>query len=310
MNMYRLHLKDIARDYPFRSRFMERNGSLLHYVDEGAGEPVVMLHGNPTWSFYFRNLIHGLSSAYRAIALDHLGCGLSDVPSEERYKYILRNRIDDLYFFIDRLKLREPLTLVVHDWGGMIGLAYATAHPDRIGRLVITNTAAFPLLPNKRLPWRLRLARDYGRLSAWAVRRLNLFAIGALFMAAKSRLPRAVKAGLIAPYDTWHHRLAVLRFVQDIPLTESDPSYGLVKSTAERLSNLSAVPMLICWGLKDFVFDADYLAEWQRRFPSAEVHAFPEAGHYLFEDAPDATVHLVRRFLDTHPPARGIIKDN
>jgi len=129
--------------YPFTSRFIERGGLKYHYLDEGCGEPVLMVHGNPTWSFYFRTLIKALSNTYRVIAPDHIGCGLSDKPNLDRYDYRLKSRIDDLTDLIARLDLKEKVTLVLHDWGGAIGLAAALRRPEQIGRLVIFNTAAF-----------------------------------------------------------------------------------------------------------------------------------------------------------------------
>ena len=161
--------------YPFESRFVSINGLKYHYVDKGSGDPVLMIHGNPTWSFYFRSLISALSPDYRTIAPDHIGCGLSDKPDAETYDYRLERRVADLECFIDTLELEKKLTLIVHDWGGMIGTAYAVAHPDRIGRVVLTNTAAFLPPAGKQLPFRLKLARNWGPFSKFSILRLNLF---------------------------------------------------------------------------------------------------------------------------------------
>src|SRR5205823_3246531 len=107
--------------------------------------PVVMLHGNPTWSFYYRNLVLSLRDSYRTIVPDHIGCGLSDKPDDSRYRYTLESRVTDLEALLEHLGVTCDITLVVHDWGGMIGLAYAVRHPERIRRLVILNTGAFHL---------------------------------------------------------------------------------------------------------------------------------------------------------------------
>jgi len=280
---------------------MAIDGWRCHYLDEGRGEPIVMLHGNPTWSFYFRSLVHALAPHYRTIVPDHIGCGLSDKPPPACYPYRLRRRAADLEFLLDRLGLTDNLTLVLHDWGGMIGLVYALHHPERVRRLVVTNTAGFMPPGGKSLPWRLKLLRHLPRLAEPLILRGNLFARAALFMAARGRLPRDVRRGLIAPYDTAANRMATLKFVQDIPLSEADPSFGLVKWVESRLTQLAPIPMLICWGLQDFVFDRTYLAEWRRRFPAAEVHAYPQAGHYLLEDAPLTVAKTVRDFLAAHP---------
>jgi cis-3-alkyl-4-acyloxetan-2-one decarboxylase len=287
--------------YPFTSRFIERNGLRYHYLDEGSGEPVLLVHGNPTWSFYFRVLIKALSVRYRVIAPDHIGCGLSDKPGLDRYDYRLKSRSDDLADLITRLELKDKLTLVLHDWGGAIGLAAALRRPEQIGRLIIFNTAAFLPPRGKKLPWRLRVIRNIRGIAQPAVQGANLFVRAALRMAPRRRLPRAVRAGLAAPYNCWHNRIATLMFVRDIPLGKTDPSYELVRIVDENLHKFSRLPVLICWGAHDFVFDADYLREWRRRFPEAEVHTLPDAGHYLLEDAPGRILPLVNGFLQRHP---------
>lgn len=288
--------------YPFESHYLDINGFKYHYIDEGSGEPVVMVHGNPTWSFYYRALIRDLREQYRAIAPDHIGCGLSDKPSSSHYRYTLQSRIDDLECLIERVTGPEKITLIVHDWGGMIGMAYAARHPEKIGRLIILNTAAFLPPDGKKIPLRLLIIRNSGPLAAVAVLGFNLFAFSALYMASRKGLSADVKRGLIAPYDSWHDRIATLKFVQDIPLTEKDPSYAIVQQTDEQLHVLSRLPMLICWGAHDFVFDSDYLAEWRRRFPAAEVHEFADAGHYVLEDVAHKIVPLVQDFLKRHSP--------
>ncbi|MGB9443309.1 MAG: alpha/beta fold hydrolase, partial [Desulfobacterales bacterium] len=257
--------------YPFTSHYLDLNGLKYHYLDEGEGDPIVMVHGNPTWSFYYRELIKALRGRYRSIVPDHIGCGLSDKPEVSDYDYRLHSRIDDLDNLLDTLTDVEKITLILHDWGGMIGMAYALRHPEKIRRLVVMNTAAFLPPPAKRIPVRLSIIRRSGPLAALAVLGFNLFAVGALFMASEKGLSAEVKTGLTAPYNCWKNRIATLKFVQDIPLAEKDPSYRLVKQVDDQLQTLSKLPMLVFWGEHDFVFDHDYLSEWQRRFPEAEV---------------------------------------
>ena len=287
--------------YPFRSHFMPIKGHRYHYVDEGHGAPVLMLHGNPTWSFYYRHLMTALAPAYRVIAPDHIGCGLSDKPGIDAYAYRLEDRVTDLETFIDQVVPDTPLTLVVHDWGGMIGMAFALRHLSQIRRVVITNTSGFLPPAGKPIPLRLRLIRNFKPFAEPAVLGLNLFARAALVMAARRRLPRDVRQGLVAPYDRPKNRIATLRFVQDIPLEPNDPSYALAKFVDDNLHRLRELPMLICWGKHDFVFDLDYFREWQRRFPDAEAHLFENAGHYLLEDEPQAVTRTIQGFFDRHP---------
>jgi haloalkane dehalogenase len=294
-------IKRFRHLYPFDSHYLLRNGLRYHYLDEGQGDPVVMVHGNPTWSFYFRNLIKALSPHFRSVVPDHIGCGLSDKPDSASYSYRAADRIADLEALLEHLQLKEKLTLVVHDWGGAIGLALAIKHPERFGRLVILNTAAFLPPRGKRLPWRLRVVRNIKPLAVPAVLGLNLFSRAALRMAVRRRLTPEVRTGLTAPYNSWRNRLATLKFVQDIPVCKTDPSFALVKHLDERLSTLAHLPTLICWGAEDFVFDRDYLSEWVRRFPKAETHCFSGVGHYVLEDAPNKTVALISDFLQRHP---------
>ncbi|MBW1865667.1 MAG: alpha/beta fold hydrolase, partial [Deltaproteobacteria bacterium] len=187
--------------YPFDSHFMDISGFKYHYVDEGAGSPVIMVHGNPTWSFYYRQLIQALSHQYRTIAVDHIGCGLSDKPTQDQYDYTLDCRINDLERFISRLELKDKITLVLHDWGGMIGIAYALRHLDRMDKIILLNTAAFFPPQGRPLPFRLKLIRHIKPFANVAVLGFNAFARSALFMATAKGLSGDVKSGLLAPYN-------------------------------------------------------------------------------------------------------------
>lgn len=292
---------EVLRLYPFTSHYMDVNDLAYHYLDEGHGNPVILLHGNPTWSFFYRNVVKTLSSNYRILAPDHIGCGLSAKPSTDGYGFRLEDRVNDLARFIDNLNLGDRLTLVLHDWGGMIGAAWAVENTERVHRIIVLNTAAFLPPENKPIPLRLKMVRDLKIIGTGAVLGFNLFAAVALYMAPTKPLAKTVRAGYLAPYNRPAHRIATLKFVQDIPLVETDPSYARVAHVQANLYRLASIPMMICWGGKDFVFDHDYLAEWQRRFPTAETHLFDRAGHYLLEDESDRIPLLMQSFLQKHP---------
>jgi pimeloyl-ACP methyl ester carboxylesterase len=289
--------------YPFQGRQLRTPAGQLHYLDEGRGDPVVMVHGNPTWSFLFRDLVQALQEHHRVVVPDHMGCGLSDRPSPRRYGYRLEDRIDDLERLLAHLGVagQEHVTLVLHDWGGMIGLGWAARHPGALRRLVLFNTAAFMLPRGVPLPWQLRLARNLGVFSTLALQGLGGFERSAVHLATARGLPPAVRAGYLSPYRTWRDRTAIARFVRDIPLTPRDRSYQLCQQVEASLERYRNLPTLICWGGRDFVFDDRFLAVWRRLLPAALVHHFPEAGHLVLEDAREAVLPLVRTFLGAHP---------
>ena len=283
--------------YSFAPRAFDRNGLAMSYLDEGQGEPVVMLHGNPTWSFYWRNLALALRGNYRCIVPDHIGMGNSAKPTIEHYDFSIKSRIDDVEALLEHLGVTGNVTLVMQDWGGMIGMGYAARHPGRIKRIVATNTGCTRLPKSKPFPTSLWLGRNtwFGR---WLILKRNYFCTkAAKWCVKKAPLPDDVKAMYLAPYETPAHRLAVLKFVQTIPLTPKDDGYGLVVSIEESLKQFANVPTLLLWGMRDFVFDVHFLKEWQRHFSHAEAHTFPAAGHYLLEDEKDAVIGLVKGFL-------------
>jgi len=285
----------LATLYPFDPHYMEHGGHRIHYVDEGDRDapPMLMLHGNPTWSFYFRHLITAFRGTHRVIAPDYIGCGKSDKP--KNYPYRLTNHIDNVERLVEHLDLSDA-TLVVHDWGGGVGFGLAMRRPQCFRRFVVFNTAAFfgPV------PSRIALCRlpIFGPL---VIRGLNGFAGLAGRMACKNheRMTPAVRAGYLAPYDSYANRIAIMRFVQDVPTRPSHPTYELIQRIDASLRQFRDHPMLICWGMKDFCFNEIFLNGWVRRFPSASVHRFEDAGHYVVEDAHERIVPLMRDFIET-----------
>ena len=285
-------------EYPFASAYASINGQRMHYLDEGDrhAPPLVMVHGNPSWSFFFRQPVMALRGSCRCIVPDHIGMGLSDKPAEDSYEYTLDRRIDDLEALLAELDVVSNITLMLHDWGGMIGMGYACRHPERISRLIIMNTAAYHLPRDMHFPWQLTLARSPA--GPLLVRGLNAFCRGAVrYCVTRRPMPAAVAAAYLAPYDSWAHRLAVLRFIQDIPLRPGDRSYATVSNIENTLGRFESTPMLICWGMQDFIFSEAFLNEWCRRFQHAEVHRYADAGHYLLEDAADEVIAAVQNFI-------------
>ncbi len=266
------------------------DGNLLSYLDLGEGPVVIMLHGNPSWSYLYRNLAGLLQKNYRVIVPDHLGCGFSDKPQD--YPYRLDNHIANLEHLLNKLGIKRA-SLVLHDWGGAIGMGYAVRQKEKIESLVVFNTAAFR---SRRIPWRIRICRT-PFLGPLLIRGFNAFAAAAIHMAVTKKMSADVAQGFLFPYDSWRTRIATLRFVQDIPLTPREQSWGTLVKIEKGLSFFTETPMLICWGGRDFCFNEHFFKEWQSRFPRAECHYFKNAGHYLLEDAFDQIAPLVEEFL-------------
>lgn len=284
----------LAREYPFAPKtFTTPRGARMSFLDEGprADEAVLMLHGNPTWSFYYRRLVQALVPAMRCVVPDHIGMGFSEKPAD--YDYALATRIADVEALVASLGLKR-VHLVVHDWGGAIGFGFAARHPEMIGRLVIFNTAAFA---SKRIPARIALCKA-PVIGPLLVRGLNGFAGPATFMSMHRRTLSAVeKAGYLLPYDSWAHRVAVSEFVRDIPLGPSHRSWPALTAVEQGLVRFRDRPALIVWGGQDFCFDDSFLARWQQELPQAQVRRLADAGHYVLEDAHAEVGPLVTEFF-------------
>jgi len=284
---------DWRKLYPFASNYLTLPDARYHYVDEGQGAPLLMVHGNPTWSFYWRNLVTAFRGTHRAIAVDHVGCGLSDKP--QSYDYCLQQHIDNLVALIDALGLQK-ITLLAHDWGGAIGLGALLARRERFSRIVLFNTAAFPppYIPKRilacRTPW----------LGEVADRKFNLFAKAAIRMATEKpeRMTPEVKAGLLAPYDSWGNRIAIQRFVDDIPLSKKHPTYQVLEQIEVQLPSLAELPIQLMWGGKDWCFRLDCMQRFQSYWPNAAATNFEDAGHYVVEDAIERIEPMLRSFLE------------
>lgn len=279
----------LKSDYPFQTfSFNVQPNIQMNYINEGSGDPIVMLHGNPSWSFYFRNIVKELSLKYQVIVPDHIGCGLSSKPQE--YSYCLETHIQNIEKLIKHLNLKN-ITLIVHDWGGAIGFGYATRHSQNIKNIVITNTAAFL---SKDIPWQIALCK-MPFLGKYFIRSLNLFAWPATFMTTIKKLSPREKSAYLFPYNNFSNRIAIDQFVQDIPMNKKHPTYDLLKKIETDLPKLKC-PKLILWGEKDFCFNYKFLNRWQEIYPRTKTITM-NAGHYLFEDSPKECLKHINQFI-------------
>jgi haloalkane dehalogenase len=284
----------LAREYPFAPRaFVTPRGARMNYVDEGprADAAVLMLHGNPTWSFYYRELVKALAPRRRCVVPDHVGMGLSEKP--ENYDYTLATRIADVEALVGSLGLKR-IDLVLHDWGGAIGFGLAARRPDLIRRIVILNTAAFAA---NRIPWRIAVCKAPG-VGPLIVRGLNGFAGPATWMAMhRHALTPELKRGYLYPYGSWADRVAVSAFVRDIPMQPSHPTWATLNAVEQGLAQFRDRPVLIQWGGRDFCFNDFFLQRWREILPQADAHRIADAGHYVLEDAREEVVPRITAFL-------------
>ncbi len=279
---------------PYASHDFQVAGHTLRYLDEGTGPEVLLcVHGNPTWSFYYRKVIERFSSDYRVIAVDHVGCGRSDKPSRAAFPYTLSSHRDNLIALIDALDIQR-ITLIAHDWGGAIGLSSVLERMPKLQRVVLLNTGAFP---PPYLPMRIAACRA-PVLGSLAVRGLNAFARAAITMAmSRNRMTPDVARGLLAPYNSWKNRVAIDAFVRDIPMTPQHVTYKTLADLEQRLPDLAEIPSLLVWGMQDWCFRPECLRRFEAVWPQATAIEIADAGHYVLEDAPQETLDAISRFL-------------
>jgi pimeloyl-ACP methyl ester carboxylesterase len=286
--------------YPSCERHMMVGRWRYHYLDnrgdaasDDSVATILCVHGNPTWSFYWRSIFDAFGDRFRVIAVDHLGCGLSDKPLRSEFRYSLAGHRDNLIRLIDHLELRNVI-LLAHDWGGAIGLAAAVARLESMSGLMLLNTAAFP---PPYLPWRIAACRT-PLLGTLALRGLNLFARAAVPMAmSKRRLDPAVAQGLLFPYGNWRDRVGIDSFVRDIPLTTWHRTDAVLRQLEQDLSKLADLPKLLVWGMRDWCFRHECLNRFLLHWPDATTVRLPDVGHYVIEDDPQGTHEAIGSFL-------------
>jgi len=258
-----------------------------------------MVHGDPTWGFLYRNFIPPLSQHYRCIVPDHMGMGKSSTP-QERSLYRLEQHCANLEVLLLHLDLHD-ITLILHDWGGPVGLGFATRHPERIKRLVLMNTWAFAPWPGGPFPRLLEIIRSE-RGEAFVLRKngyLEPALIGTTYHS--ENLTHAIMEAYRAPFPTPESRLSMLYWSRDIPVQENDVSFAEMKRIEDGLSQFSETPVLLVWGMQDPVIPSSILHRWQQLYPYATTHEIEDASHFLQEDAAERIVSWIETFLKTNP---------
>lgn len=285
----------VDRDaYPFRSRWLELPEGRLHYVDEGGDngdrEPILFVHGTPTWSFEYRHLLRALRGGRRCIAVDHLGFGLSDRPAGAAYTP--EAHAERLRAFVDKLGLHR-FALVVHDFGGPIALPLVLEAPGRVARLVALNTWMWSFDDDPEMMKRARMVS--GALGRFLYRSLNapLRLITPSAYADRRKLTKAIHRQYLAPFPNADGRERVLWALARALIGSSAFYEGLWQNRRR----LAAVPTLIVWGMKDTAFRPHLLARWRRGLPHAAVVELAGAGHWPHEEEPEAVIAALERFL-------------
>jgi pimeloyl-ACP methyl ester carboxylesterase len=276
-------------EYPFESHFFQTPAGNMHYVDEGRGTPIVFVHGNPAWSFEFRNMIKAFSGTHRCIAMDHIGFGLSDKPGT--WSYLPADHAANLALLLESLDL-TGITLVVGDWGGPIGLSFALDHPDRIRNVVITNTWLWSVKDD----WYYQAFSRFvgGPAGRWLIRNHNFFAgmlVKTLF-GDKRKLTPSIHRHYLMPLSVPDERKGCWVLPGQIL-----GSSAWLQTLWERRDGLKEKRLLLAWGMRDIGFRKKELNRWINAFPAAKVVRFADAGHFISEEKPEELVREMRELM-------------
>jgi pimeloyl-ACP methyl ester carboxylesterase len=293
--MLEIGSETFAGTFPFPPRYLDLGHLQMHYVDVGSGDPVVMVHGDPTWGYLYRAFIPRLSRRARCIVPDHMGMGKSGGPATP-YPYRLEHHIANLEALLLALDVRD-VTLVLHDWGGPVGLGFAVRHAGRIRRLILMNTWASAQWPGAPLPRLLEIIRS-PRGEAFVLAK-NGYVRPALLgtTAHPEHLTDTVMDAYLAPFPTPESRRALLCWSRDIPFAPGDPSYDEMRRIEAGLSRFTAIPVLLLWGMQDPVLPPAVMRLWQKVYPHAITCEIEEASHFLQEDAPERVLDAIDRFI-------------
>jgi haloalkane dehalogenase len=277
--------------FPVEHRFIDLDEARIHYVDEGTGEPVLLLHGNPTWSFLYRKIIAGLSDEFRCIAPDYPGYGMS--MAAPGYRYTPGEHSAVIERFVDQLGL-SGLTLMVQDWGGPVGLGLAGRRPELVRRLIIGNTFAWPLAPEPRVRlFSTVLGGPPGRvLNRW----FN-FAPRVFFARGFAQpVPPEVMRAYLAPWRDPQRRAPAA-----IAPRQLIAAAGYLAEVEAGLPKIADRPALIVWGMRDFAFRESARRRFEQAFPDHRTVLLPGASHFVQEDAGTQIAAEFKNFRATHP---------
>ncbi|MBK8343705.1 MAG: alpha/beta fold hydrolase [Bacteroidetes bacterium] len=278
-----------TKEYPFAHNYITVDGAQLHYIDEGQGEVLLFVHGTPSWSFEFRNVIKHLSKKYRCIALDHIGFGLSDKPAG--YDYSIQNHTATLLKLINNLQLNQ-FTMLVHDFGGIIGLAAAEQIPEKISKLIILNTWCRSIQDE---PEYKKMKGILGSPLMPILYRYFNFSAKYILPAAfgeRSRLTPEVHQQYLKPFGNAGERNGTVAFAKSL-LRDQD----YYESIGKMLPVLKNKPVLIIWGMKDAFITEKHLLWMQEQFPTAEVVKYEDAGHFVLEEKSVVAGPVIEAFL-------------
>lgn len=277
-------------EYPFTDHWMPYQDGHVHYIDEGKGIPILLLHGNPTWSYLYRNVVKELSNEYRLIALDYPGFGMSKAPSN--YQFTPQEHSQVVKAFIEYADIKN-FVLVVQDWGGPIGLNYAVGHRENLRGLVLMNTWAWPAI----LPmWLFSLVIGGWPLGYWLQTRRNFFAKNLVpnGIYHSEKITEELKKAYTDPFPTLDSRIPTWIFPRQIRKART-----WLTEIESKLSNLSDLPTQILWGTKDSAgFPLSAMEKWQTYLPLNETEVLNDASHYVQEDRPDRVVASIQRVLE------------
>ena len=274
--------------YPFQPHYFDNKGHRLHYIDEGKGETLLFVHGTPSWSFDFRNVIKKLKKGYRCIAIDHIGFGLSDKSKD--YDYSTLNHSHTLEKFVEEKQLNS-LTLVVHDFGGPIGLHFAMRHPEKVKRLVILNSWL----------WSSQADPDFIKFSKVLKSPLLPFLYRYFNFSARFLLPRSfgdhkiskhILSQYTKPFGSVQERNGTIAFARSL-LNDQD----WFETLWTNKSSINNKPTLFIWGMKDKFVKPRYLDKFLTGFPNATVHRLPTSGHFPQEEQPDLVAQYIEDFM-------------